>query len=90
MAFVANANDTSFTSEWADEADDAWANTDDSANAANVDVVRPYIKVINGDGITHFYRNTVASLVEIAAVIDTDELTDEQMANINSILALAK
>jgi len=28
--------------------------------------------------------------VEIAAVIDTNELTDEQMANINSILALAK
>ena len=41
--------------------------------------------------VTCFYGNTVeASLVEIAAVIDTNELTDEQMANINSILALAK
>ena len=38
MAFAANANDTSFTSEWTDEADDAWATTDDSANVANVDV----------------------------------------------------
>lgn len=61
------------------------------AQVNEVIVVRPYIKVINGDGVTYFYGNTVeASLVEIAAVIDTDELTDEQMANINSILALAK
>lgn len=61
------------------------------AQVNEVIVVRPYIKVINGDGVTCFYGNTVeASLVEIAAVIDTNELTDEQMANINSILALAK
>ena len=66
------------------------SNTDE-AHVNEVIVIRPYVKIVNGDGENYFYGNTAeASLAEIAAMVDTNSLTDEQKANIESILALAK
>lgn len=63
----------------------------DADHVNEVIVVRPYLKVADGDNVTYFYGKTAeASLGEIAASISTSDLDDDKKASIDNILSLVR
>ena len=63
----------------------------DADHVNEVIVVRPYLKVADGDNVTYFYGKTAeASLGEIAASISTSDLDADKKANIDNILSLVR